>query len=237
MDKNFKIRVSVGVGMFVVALVGLYTFNSIPFKIIYALFSVMAAVELVSFFKDRKKRRVRVNSRPIQIVLSLLELAFLVCGVIFVAKVDLTHFWYIILGVPGYDIFAYLFGKMFGGRVFGMKRPFPRISKNKTWEGTILGLAMAIGMVVILMATRGTFATDWMYLLCGPLALMGDLFESYLKRRFDIKDSSEVIVKNKFFAAVEHLVGGSAGHGGFLDRIDSTAFTTTVLLLISLVVR
>ena len=228
MDKNFKVRVSVGLGMFIVSLIGLYTFDSIPFKIIFGLFALMGAVELFSFFK--KKFSIGL------LILALIELTFIVCGVIFVARIDLIHFWYIILGVPGYDIFAYLFGKAFGGKVFKKSRPFPHISKNKTWEGTILGLSMAMGMVTIMMGVRGAFAVDWYYLFCGPLALIGDLFESFLKRRFKVKDSNEIIIKNKFFAGLEHLVGGSEGHGGFLDRIDSTAFAGTILLIISLVV-
>ena len=95
---------------------------------------------------------------------------------------------------------------------------------------------MATGMVAILMAARGAFGTDWMYLLCGPLALIGDLYESFLKRRFDVKDSNEILIKNKMFRGVEVLIGGSEGHGGYLDRIDSTAFSTTILLIISFMV-
>ena len=228
MDKNFKVRIAVGVGMFAVALVGLYTFNSIPFKIIYGLFALMAAVELMSFFTKK--------CTPFTVILAVLELVFLVCSIIFVAHIDLIHFWYIILGVPGYDIFAYFFGRLFGGKVFGSSRPFPKISKNKTWEGTIMGVAMAVSMVLIMMSVRGTFASEWPYLFCGPLAVFGDLYESYLKRKFGVKDSGEIVVRNKFFAAVEHLVGGSAGHGGFLDRIDSTAFTTTILIVLFMVV-
>ena len=142
--------------------------------------------------------------------------------------------WYIIFGVPGYDIFAYFSGKLLGGKIFKRSRPFPKISKNKTWEGTILGLLFAISLVIIKMAAAGAFATDWMYLLCGPLALCGDLFESHLKRAFNVKDSNEILIKNKFFAIIETAVGGSEGHGGFLDRIDSSAFACTVLLIISL---
>ena len=227
MDRNFKVRVIVGLSIFLVAIAGLYTFDSIPFKILFGLFAAMSAVELLSFFKRKHS--------GLAVVLAMLELVFLVCGVVFVAQTDVDHFWYIILGVPGYDIFAYLFGKLFGGKVFGKSRPFPKVSKNKTWEGTLLGLAMAIGMVAIKIAAGGSLAADWMYLLCGPLALCGDLFESYLKRRFSVKDSNEILIKNKFFAVLEGCVGGSEGHGGFLDRIDSTAFACTVLLVISLV--
>ncbi|MBR3248840.1 phosphatidate cytidylyltransferase [Candidatus Saccharibacteria bacterium] len=228
MDKNFKVRVTVGLSMFAVALIALYTFDAVPFRILFGLFALVAAVELLSFFKRRHKAE--------NVILAIVELLFLVCSVIFIARIDVNHFWYIILGVPGYDIFAYLFGKLFGGKVFKKSRPFPHISKNKTWEGTILGISMAVGMVAILMATTGNFATDWMYLLCGPLALIGDLFESYLKRRFKVKDSNEILIKNPLFAKLEMVVGGSEGHGGFLDRIDSTAFACSVLLLISLLV-
>ena len=87
-----------------------------------------------------------------------------------------------------------------------------------------------------MMSMKGTFAADWMYLLCGPLALIGDLFESFMKRKFDVKDSNEIIRKNKVFEKLELLVGGSEGHGGFLDRIDSTAFATTILLIIIMLV-
>ena len=127
-----------------------------------------------------------------------MELAFLVCGTVFVARIDVWHFWYIMLGVPGYDIFAYLFGKMFGGKIFKKSRPFPKISKNKTWEGTALGLLMSVTMVGIMMAVRQDFVADWMYLFCGPLALTGDLFESYLTRKFGVKDSNEILIRHKF---------------------------------------
>ena len=225
MDKNFRVRVSVGLSMFIVALIALYTFNGVPFKIIFALFAFVSLIELFSFF--RKK------AGMLNYVLALMEILFLIWGAIFVANTTVSNFWYIILGVPGYDIFAYLFGKLFGGKVFKKSRPFPHISKNKTWEGTILGLTMAIALVTLKMAIWGDFQTDWMYLLCGPLALIGDLFESFLKRKFDVKDSNEILIKNKFFSKLEMVVGGSEGHGGFLDRIDSTAFACTILMIIS----
>ena len=224
MDKNFRVRLLVGFSMFIVAIIALYTFDSIPFKVIFVLFAIMSAIELLSFFKKRFNK--------LNVLLAILEILFLIGGSIFVIKVDLAHFWYIILGVCGYDIFAYLFGKAFGGKIFKKSRPFPHISKNKTWEGTILGLSMSIGAVAILIATRNSFSTDYIYLLCGPLALVGDLFESSLKRHFKVKDSNEIIIKNKAFKKLELLVGGTEGHGGFLDRIDSTAFAATVLLIL-----
>ena len=226
MDKNFRVRVICGLGMFIVALVAIYTFDSIPFKIIYGLFALISAIELISFFW----RKISFW----HVLLAIIEIAFLVCSSIWVAKVDRYHFWYIILGVCGYDIFAYLLGKAFGGKIFKKSRPFPHISKNKTWEGTFLGLLMSFLMCLTMMLVRGTFEFDWIYLLCGPLALVGDLYESFLKRRFKVKDSNEILIKNKVFEKIEMVIGGTEGHGGYLDRIDSTAFTTTILLLISI---
>lgn len=225
MDKNFRVRLIVGLSLFVVALIAMYTFDGMPFKVLFGLFALVAAVELLSFFKKEHHFE--------NVMLAIFELGFLFYGSLFIAQIDAAHVWYIILGVPGYDIFAYLLGKKFGGKIFGKSRPFPKISKNKTWEGTIFGLVIAVALVLILMLVRGAFTVDWMYLLCGPLALSGDLFESYLKRRFRVKDSNEILMKNPFFAKLEFLVGGSDGHGGFLDRIDSTAFAGTVLLIIS----
>lgn len=226
MDKSFKVRVSVGLGMFAVALLGLYTFDSIPFKIIFGIFVAMSIIELLSFFHQK--------FTITNAILAIIEIGFLVGGAIFVGKVDLSHFWYIILGVCGYDIFAYFSGKLVGGKLIKKHRPFPKISKNKTWEGTVLGLAISIGITAIYMATQNGFATDWYYLLASPLALVGDLYESYLKRRLKIKDSGEIVIKNKTFAWLEMLIGGSEGHGGYLDRIDSTAFASTILLLFSI---
>ena len=226
MDKNFKVRVSVGVIMFAVALIALYTFDSIPFKIIYSLFSIVAAVELLTFFKKKVS--------TLTVILAIIEIIFLILGSVFAIRTDLKHFWLVILGVPGYDIFAYLFGKLLGGRIFKKSRPFPHISKNKTWEGTILGLTTAILLVTITLFMTDSFATDYIYLLCGPLALIGDLFESFLKRRFGVKDSNEIIIKKPFFEKLELVVGGSEGHGGFLDRVDSTAFACSVLLIVLL---
>lgn len=224
MDKNFRVRVVCGLGLFIVALLAMYTFDGVPFKILFGLFAIISGIELLSFFKKVAHFK--------NVILAIIEIMFLLYGSIFVAQVGITEIWYIIFGVCGYDIFAYLCGKMLGGKIFKKSRPFPHISKNKTWEGTILGLTISTALVALLITLLGR--NDYIYLLCGPLALVGDLFESYLKRQFKVKDSNEIVIKNKFFEKLEFIVGGTEGHGGFLDRIDSIAFTATILLIISL---
>ncbi len=225
MDRNFKVRVAVGVLLFAIAMISLYTFDGMPFKIFFSLFTLVAAVELFSFLK-------RKNSFK-HLILLIIELGFLLYGALFVSQIDIFHFWYVIVGVPGYDIFAYLSGKMWGGKLSKSSRPFPKISKNKTWEGTIVGLLVSFVLTITLMLVWGSFSTDWFYLFCGPLALIGDLLESYIKRQFKVKDSNEIVIKNKFFAKLELLVGGSDGHGGYLDRLDSVAFAAAILLILT----
>lgn len=223
MDKNFRVRVICGLGLFAVALIAMYTFDAVPFKILFGVFAIIAGIELLSFFKKVAHFK--------NVILAIVEIMFLIYGSMFIAQIGVVEIWYLIFGVCGYDIFAYLCGKMFGGKIIRNHRPFPKISKNKTWEGTILGLTISIILVLILTTALGR--ADYIYLLCGPLALMGDLFESYLKRQFKVKDSNEIVIKNKFFEKLEILVGGTEGHGGYLDRIDSIAFTATVLLIIT----
>lgn len=101
------------------------------------------------------------------------------------------------------------------GRAFGRRPLSPTISPKKTVEGAIGGvvfgtLAMAVGGLWV-------FASPiWILALLGAaialLGIVGDLFESLLKRSAGVKDSSNLI----------------PGHGGVLDRIDSWLFATPV---------
>ena len=231
MSRNFQVRVICGLGLFIAAVIALYTFDGIPFKILVTLFVIISGIELFSFLEKKKT--------VLNVSLLIIELILLICGSIYVCNVpipaDIWYFWYIIFGTCGYDIFAYLCGSLFGGKVFKKSRPFPAVSKNKTWEGTILGLVISTCLVGLLLYL--TNCTNYVFLLCGPLALCGDLFESFLKRQFKIKDSNELVVKNPFMDKLEFVVGEKEGHGGFLDRADSLAFTTSVLLFISLIIH
>jgi phosphatidate cytidylyltransferase len=101
------------------------------------------------------------------------------------------------------------------GRAFGRRPLAPSISPKKTMEGAIGG--MVFGTLVMVIGGRWTFEADlWLMALAGAtiaaLGIVGDLFESLLKRSAGVKDSS-------------HLI---PGHGGVLDRIDSWLFAAPV---------
>ncbi len=97
-------------------------------------------------------------------------------------------------------------GGYFAGRAFGGPKLAPRISPKKTWAGAVGGLVLSV--VIALAATWLGWGRLVPLLVLGVLlsivSQFGDLFESWVKRRFDVKDSSQII----------------PGHGGLLDRLD-----------------
>jgi len=112
----------------------------------------------------------------------------------------------------------------FCGRRFGRRKLAPSISPGKTWEGAYGGMLGAVAYAMIV----GTFfdgsRAGWpAYLLAGvvlaAISIVGDLFESAVKRQAGAKDSGTLL----------------PGHGGVLDRIDSaTAVLPLAALLLSL---
>lgn len=112
---------------------------------------------------------------------------------------------WLILIVALYDMGAY-----FGGRIFG-KTPFSPTSPKKTLEGVIIGLAVAVvvGSVAgILMLNTHFLLAIILSLFVAVCGVFGDLYESYLKRRAEVKDSGSIL----------------PGHGGILDRFDAVLF-------------
>lgn len=112
------------------------------------------------------------------------------------------------------DILAYFTGRSIGGPKLA-----PRISPNKTWAGLIGGM---IGAGLIGYATASWFEMEPLFLWLGaPLGLIaqiGDLYESWEKRRAGVKDSGRML----------------PGHGGVLDRLDgllAAALATALILM------
>jgi phosphatidate cytidylyltransferase len=110
------------------------------------------------------------------------------------------------------DTMAYIVGSLIG------KTPFSKISPKKTWEGTLGGMVLAILFIGFVLAPLLTkrYMSDSMqpgstvhWFMIAAIASIagtaGDLFESKLKRRANVKDSGHIM----------------PGHGGFLDRFDS----------------
>ena len=105
-------------------------------------------------------------------------------------------------------------GGYFAGRGIGGPKLWPRVSPKKTWAGAIGGFVASL-FVAAGFAAFGLGRTGPLVLLGAVLSVasqLGDLFESAVKRRFGVKDSSHII----------------PGHGGLLDRLDG--FVAAVVL-------
>ena len=114
------------------------------------------------------------------------------------------------------DIAAY-----FSGRAFGRHKLAPSISPGKTWEGAIGGglavLIFGFGVLTWQGASQPGGALVVAAGLVGwtAISIIGDLYESLLKRQAGIKDSGNIL----------------PGHGGILDRIDSLTSTLPMVAL------
>lgn len=112
-------------------------------------------------------------------------------------------------------------GAYFVGRKFGHRKMAPNVSPNKSMEGLagglITGLLVVLGISLFKLHLTGLMLLSFM-MLSGVTILssvLGDLFESMLKRRAGIKDSGTIL----------------PGHGGILDRIDSLLSATPIFAL------
>ncbi len=104
--------------------------------------------------------------------------------------------------VWGTDIGAYFVGRKLGGTKLA-----PKISPGKTRSGAVGGLVIAMGCAAILAAATGVLDPFVALLLASVISIVsqaGDLFESYIKRNFGVKDSGTIM----------------PGHGGLFDRVD-----------------
>lgn len=110
-------------------------------------------------------------------------------------------------------------GGFFAGRAFGGPKLAPAISPKKTWSGaiggTVTGIAAAIG-IALMFSLPEPVLIGIVALILSIASQCGDLFESWLKRHFDVKDSSGLI----------------PGHGGVMDRLDGFIFAVAAAALI-----
>lgn len=125
--------------------------------------------------------------------------------------------WLIALVVAS-DVMGYFVGRMVGGPKF-----WPRVSPNKTWSGTVAGWAGA-GVVAAGFVAAGLAGPAGWLLVPVSVAVafagqMGDILESWIKRRAGVKDSSRLI----------------PGHGGLMDRFDALTGAVVAVMLLGLV--
>lgn len=148
-------------------------------------------------------------------IFSLLNLSIL----LFVNKQQ-SILLFILFCIQINDVCQYIMGKIFGHKFFKIKLA-KSISPNKTIEGAIFGVVlMSILSIPIakLLTPFTIYQSIFLAMLFGILGIMGDLFQSYIKRKHMIKDMGFWL----------------KGHGGLLDRIDSLLFSVPIFYIIYL---
>lgn len=125
----------------------------------------------------------------------------------------LSLFLFVLIAIWATDIGAYAAGRSIGGPKLA-----PRISPKKTWAGLIGGMASSALFGWLVALAFGAARPDIALAVGAAVAVVGqagDLFESAVKRRYNVKDSGQLI----------------PGHGGILDRIDGLLAAAPVLAL------
>ncbi len=141
--------------------------------------------------------------------LGIIYIPFSLFHIIFLDKTK--YIWLVFIISFGTDTFAYL-----AGNLFGKRKLCPKISPNKTIEGSIGGI---LGSIILLIVYSIYFDLSPMWkiillsIFCSIMAQLGDLVASKIKRICGIKDYGYIM----------------PGHGGILDRFDSIIFTAPVI--------
>lgn len=185
----------------------------------------------IAFVPGMMRRGLNVQLSSVRLFLTLAGLIlFVACwfALAILRELGLGIFLSVLVWVWAADVGAY-----FAGKAFGKNKLAPNLSPGKSIEGMIGGILLVL-VVGLVLATNGdiyptffSFVYERVGLLSlvliltagGLLSVIGDLFESQLKRLANVKDSSNLL----------------PGHGGFLDRIDALLPVLPFAALIAIV--
>ncbi|MEO1289368.1 MAG: phosphatidate cytidylyltransferase [Chloroflexota bacterium] len=183
--------------------------------------SAVIGTIIITFALEYGRGRVVRDSiyRTLTTVGGLFYIAFPMAFLVAIRQADAGYHWFFayIYCTWGTDTLAYLIGNM-----FGKTKLAPVLSPKKTVEGAIGGI-IAGTLLPLGVLHQGdidiTFVVTVMFFIATLAAIVGDLLESVVKRYFGVKDS--------------HIPGFNVipGHGGVLDRIDSTLLVAPVFYI------
>ncbi|MCK6578448.1 MAG: phosphatidate cytidylyltransferase [Anaerolineae bacterium] len=183
--------------------IGLIVVGGVPFIILVTVFATLAVIEMVFILRHR----------VFFFVLSLFYIGVPLIMLLILRESPLGLVWMAVIVAVTWvtDTMAFV-----GGRLFGKTPLSPTISPNKTREGAVIGYVSGCLAALLTLAAAGYLSVSALLIpIFGPIAaILGDLFESYIKRRFHTKDS--------------HPPGFNIlpGHGGVMDRIDGLLFVS-----------
>ncbi len=148
-------------------------------------------------------------------ILGLLYLPFLLGHFIWLRYLPQGELWILWLLLV---IFAGDTGAFYVGQALGKTKLYPEVSPGKTWAGAVGGVIISLAAGIVagkwLFLEANLWGLGWLALILALMGLLGDLFESMLKRQAQVKDAGQLL----------------PGHGGMLDRLDSLLFAAPVVV-------
>lgn len=170
-----------------------------PIELVFGVAIIFASI--LAYTKSLEKKLFLLLLYPLASFLFLLALY---------ATYGMGSLLWLLVVVAGADVGAYFVGKSYG------ETQFCETSPNKTLEGVVGGVVTAAILGVIFSPDYGFWTTLFISLIVAVASVFGDLFESYLKREVDVKDSGNIL----------------PGHGGVLDRVDGYLFASIALFIL-----
>jgi len=204
-------------GGFIYTLFPLYSIHEYPVEIFLGIFPVLVMLIVYHALWEGKLRKTYIKGDLAGIFLVVIPMGMLNLYLNPTA-IPGFHTPWLILGMFAilwtHDTFAYLTGSLFGKHAL-----YKRISPKKSWEGSIGGFGFSIVAAYIISVFSPLFIMwHWVSfaLVITVFGTIGDLAESWLKRRAGVKDSGSFL----------------PGHGGILDRFDSIMLVSPIIYLL-----
>lgn len=200
----------------VTGLVLIVSFWFIFFKLPIIFSSIALAIILLEMLIIEWPRFFNITSSSFWLLMPLYPITPMIMAIIINQHpVQRGLILFMVILVAAFDFGGYAFGSL-----FGKNKIAPSISPRKSWEGVLGGLiffqiALAI-MLNLNNAHVSIMLRIYLSMIICFLALLGDMVESFLKRRVGIKDSGSFL----------------PGHGGFFDRLDALMFVTPFFFLL-----
>jgi phosphatidate cytidylyltransferase len=212
MDRhNLFIRSISGMILGITFLIGIFLFRPLLYVLIY----IMAALMLFEWFA-------MTNGSTKYNIIGQIIITPAIVSLLMISYLDESG-WILLtlfIAISTVDVMA-----MIGGKIIKGVKLAPKISPNKTVSGLLVGVISACIIINLLTFIPGFYLPSMLHanhisltlhiLVLGIIAQASDLFISYFKRKFRIKDTGAII----------------PGHGGVLDRFDGLILTTPIIIL------
>jgi phosphatidate cytidylyltransferase len=215
LDENLKKRIisAAALAPIVIAIVWI---GGPLFDALMLIAAVLMAFEWCTMMNNEKTSYLEEKERRVWIGIGIAYIVISVVSLMYLRNIERGGLMvlFLLLTIWLVDSAAYFSGKIIGG-----PKILPQISPKKTWAGLVGGM-LAAGILNMFIGGFMGVPIITMFLFGAALAVIsqvGDFFESWVKRKFNVKDSGALI----------------PGHGGILDRVDGLATTAPVIAFLA----